>query len=184
MAMTQMTRPSHWFRRGGNMPVTSGLSSDPLVGRDDPFTRLHNEMSRLVDSFFGDTDWTFSRPMSDGNGLATVFQPQLDIFETRDSYKLSVELPGVDRDSIDLSVDEDALLIRARKEREVTEGEEDSQFHRVERSYGRFERMLTLPADADTENISAELKNGVLEVTVPRNREIESTRGRRIEIKS
>lgn len=61
---------------------------------------------------------------------------------------------------------------------------DDNQFHRVERSFGRFERMLTLPADADTENIGAELKNGVLEVTIPRNQEIESTRGRRIEIKS
>lgn len=183
MAMTQMTRPTQWFRRGNRMPSATGMSTDPLVGRDDPFSRLHNEMNRLVDSFFGDADWTFSQSTGDGSGLATVFQPQLDIFETKDSYKMSVELPGVDRDSIDLSVDDDALIIRARKEREVSEGD-DNQFHRVERSFGRFERMLTLPADADTENIGAELKNGVLEVTIPRNREIESTRGRRIEIKS
>lgn len=89
----------------------------------------------------------------------------------------------MDRDHVDLSIDDDALVISARKEREVKD-ENDNRFHRVERTFGRFERMLTLPADADADadNISAELKNGVLEVTIPRRQDIESTRGRRIEI--
>ncbi|QKK02809.1 MAG: Hsp20/alpha crystallin family protein [Pseudomonadota bacterium] len=181
MAMTQMTTPSQWFRRG-SLPTVSGLTGDSL--RDDPFARIHDEMNRLFDSFFGNTGWSVSQPLSgSGASLAAVMQPQLDIFETEDSYQLSVELPGVDRDSVDLSVDDDALVIRARKEREVKTGN-DNQYHRVERRFGRFERMLTLPADADSDQISAELSNGVLEVTIPRRKDIESVRGRRIEIKS
>lgn len=183
MAMTQLTTPSQWFRRG-TKPAVSNLSTDTTFGRDDPFTRMHDDLNRLVDSFFGDTSWSLTRPTAgDGARLATVLQPQLDIFETEDNYQLSVELPGVDRDSVDLSVDEDALIIRASKEREIKDTDEN-KFHRVERSFGRFERMLTLPADADSEHISAEMKNGVLEVSIPRKHDIESTRGRKIEIKS
>lgn len=185
MAMTQMTTPTQWFRRG-SIPAVSGLSTDSLRSQQDPFVRMQNEMSRLVDSFFGDTDWSFARPLSgNGAGVATVLQPQLDIFETADEYRLSVELPGVDRDSIDLSVDEDALVIRARKEREFRdEDEKSNQYHRIERRFGHFERMLTLPVDADSDNINAELRNGVLEVTIPRRHDIEATRGRKVEIKS
>jgi len=177
MAMTHLTTPTRWFRRSSSVPVARGRD---LSEYNDPFSRMHEEMNRLFDSFFGDAGWTMSQPSVDGS--RALLQPQLDIFETDREYKLSVELPGVDRDDIDLSVDDDALVIRARKERGSEDVRED-QYHRVERSFGRYERMLTLPSDADGEKIGAELKNGVLEVTIPRRDDIESTRGRRIEIK-
>jgi len=77
----------------------------------------------------------------------------------------------------------DALVFRARKEREVKTGN-DNPYHRVERRFGRFERMRALSADADSDNISAELNNGILEVTIPRRKDLASVRGRRIEVKS
>lgn len=179
MAMTHLTTPTRWFRRSGMEPV-SRMSTGAMTRDKDPLTRMHEQMNQLFDSFFGDAGWSMNRPMVDGS--SALMQPQLDIFETDKAYQLSVELPGVERDDIDLSVDDDALVIRARKERRSEDAKED-QYHRVERSYGRFERMLALPVDADTDKIGAELKNGVLEVTIPRRDDIETTSGKRIDIK-
>lgn len=177
MAMTHLTTPGRWFRRSGTAPLAQPRRD---FSGGDPFSRMHEEMNRLFDSFFGDVGWSMDRPQV--NGSNALLYPQLDIFETDKAYKLSVELPGVERDDIDLSVDEDALVIRARKER-CSEDVKNDQCHRVERSYGRYERMLSLPVDADTDHIGAELKNGVLEVTIPRRKDIETTSGRRIDIK-
>lgn len=179
MAMTHLTTPTRWFRRSGSEPV-SRRPAGSMMREGDPLTRMHEQMNELFDSFFGDAGWSMDRPLVDGSNA--LMQPQLDIFETDKEYRLSVEMPGVERDDIDLSVDEDALVIRARKDRR-SEDVKDDQYHRVERAYGRYERMLTLPVDADTDNIGAELKNGVLEVTVPRREDVETNRGRRIDIK-
>ncbi|RFP70248.1 Hsp20/alpha crystallin family protein [Wenzhouxiangella sp. 15190] len=179
MAMTHLTTPTRWFRRSGAEPV-SRMQSGSMTRDNDPLARMHEQMNQLFDNFFGDAGWSMDRPLVDGSNA--LMQPQLDIFETDKEYRLSVELPGVERDDIDLSIDDDALVIRARKERRSEDVDED-RYHRVERSYGRFERMLTLPMDADTEKIGAELKNGVLEVTIPRRDDIETTSGRRIDIK-
>ena len=179
MAMTHLTTPSRWFGRSRSVP-TQRVPSDSVARANDPFTRMHEQMNQLFDNVFGDAGWSMDRPLVDGSNV--LMQPQLDIFETDKEYKLSVELPGVDRDDIDLSVDEDALVIRARKERR-SEDVKDDQYHRVERSFGRYERMLTLPADADTDKIGAEFRNGVLEVSIPRRDDIESNSGRRIDIK-
>lgn len=184
MALTQMT-PSQWFRRSGN-PAVSSLTTRPssLAGSDDPFVSMHETMDRLFDSFFNDSaGWGVNRAPGDNSGLMNLMTPQLDIAEKDDAYELSVELPGVEPDKVELSTDEDMLTIRAEKQRrkESKDGE-NIRFHRVERSAGRFERSLSLPVDADTNNISAEFRNGVLEISVPRRKDVESTRGRRIEI--
>jgi HSP20 family protein len=177
MAMTNLMRPTRWFRPGVSGQVSSGSSA--LVGTDDPFVRLQDDVNRVFDSFFGGSGWAVDSPLVNGSGL---IQPEIDIFETDRAYHLAVELPGVERDDIDLSVDDDALIIRARKQR-TSEDVKQDRYHRIERRFGRFERMLTLPADADGENISAELKNGVLEVSIPRLENVDTTGGRRIEIK-
>lgn len=179
MAMTHLTTPTRWFRRSGTEPV-SRMSDNSMMRENDSLARMHEQMNQLFDSFFGDAGWSMNRPPVDGSNA--MLQPQLDIFETDKAYKLSVELPGVERDDIDLSVDDDALIIRARKDRH-SEDAKDDRYHRVERHYGRYERMLTLPVDADTDKIGAELKNGVLEVTIPRREDIETSSGRRIDIK-
>lgn len=180
MALTQMI-PSRWFGRE-TTPAVGSLSprSTVLRGSDDPFIRMHETMDRLFDSLFdSSTGWSVAR---DGNGrMLSLMTPELDIAETDKAYQLAVDLPGVNAEDIELSAEEDALVIRA--ERKEHKDEEGVRFHRVERRTGRFERMLTLPGDADTDNISAEFKNGVLEITVPRLEDVSSTRGRRIEIK-
>lgn len=188
MALTEMI-PSQWLRRGDNPGVT-GLTArsnlDPMMRSNDPFVRMHETVDRLFDDFFNNTvGWSVGRQQPGQSGALSLMTPQLDISETDEAYKLSVDLPGVESKDIELSADEESLTIRAEKQRENTgSDDEGTRFHRVERSFGRFERMLTLPADADTDNISARYTNGVLEVSVPRRKDIEHTRGRRIEIES
>jgi len=181
MALTHMV-PSQWLR-GSTPAVSSAPRSASLVGSSDPFVRMQETMDRLFDSVFnGGSGWAVDRPGADA-GMMPLLTPQLDIAEREKSYVLSVDLPGIDPKDIDLSAQDDSLTIRARRERRV-ENDDDQRFHRVERSFGRFERTLSLPVDADTDNIRAEFVNGVLEVTVPRRDDIESVGGRRIEIKT
>lgn len=185
MALTQMI-PSQWLRRTGN-PAVTNLTTRPtsLAGSDDPFVRMHETMDRLFDSFFNDAaGWGVNRAQAEDGGIMNLVTPQLDIAETDTAYVLSIDLPGIDGKDIELSADEDMLTLRAERKRQREQTDDSGvRFHRLERSVGRFERSLSLPVDADSENISAEFNNGVLEITVPRRDDIESARGRRIEIK-
>ncbi|GAB4179059.1 MAG: small heat shock protein sHSP20 [Wenzhouxiangellaceae bacterium] len=180
MALTHLT-PTNWFSRTGSPVTSTGLVSRPAssLANVDPFFRMTELMDRLFDSVF---DTSAGWAVSADAVSAPVFMPKLDIAETEKAYKLSVELPGVELSDIQLTTQDDALIIRA--ERKQVKEEDGVRYHRIERRAGRFERMLTLPADADVENISAEFKNGVLEINVPRRQDVEALGGRRIEIKS
>ncbi len=181
MSMTNLA-PWQWFRKE-RTPAVHGMGANPM-SRPDPVSRFHDEVNRLFDSFFQDAGWTFSRDLApgaaNGNGLASMLWPQLDIAESGKHYTVSAELPGVSRDDMDLTVQDDTLVISGQKKRESREDSEE--FHRVERSFGRFQRTLTLPADADTDNIAADFVDGVLTVTIPRREGVESSRGKRIAI--
>lgn len=180
MALTHMV-PSQWLRGSAPTVVGTPARRTSPVASSDPFVRMQETMDQLFDSVFNaGSGWAVDRAGSD-TGVMSLLSPQLDIAETDSAYVLSVDLPGIDPNEIDLSAQDDALTIRAKRERKVEDGGE-RRFHRVERSFGRFERTLSLPVDADTDNIRAEFKHGVLEVTVPRRDDIESVGGRRIEI--
>lgn len=183
MALTGLT-PSRWFRNVSEPTVTDPATT-PMRSGGDPLSRIHQEMDRMFDSFFGDgSGWSVMRPSGGRNGVGALLMPQLDIAENKDAYTISVELPGVDPENMELSADDESLTIRAEKQFRKTEDDDETRFHRMERSHGRFERMLALPADADSDNIGAEFRNGVLEITIPRRADVASTRGRRIEVRS
>ncbi len=166
----QKFSPWNWFKReeqGGSGELL------PTRGGDDPFVRMHREMDRLFEDFFG----AFDKPADWHSGL--VLRPNIDIAESKKAYRISVEVPGVDEQDIDLTLDGDALIISGEK-RQESEDDEDG-YHRVERSYGSFRRVLTLPTDADPDGISAKFRNGVLKIEIPRTREGNGER-KRIEI--
>ena len=96
--------------------------------------------------------------------LAHWFSPALDTKETKDGYVFSLDLPGVEQKDVDISVKEGVLSINGKRERE--EVSEEERYCACERSYGSFSRSFTLPRSADFESVSADLKNGVLTVTV------------------
>lgn len=113
-------------------------------------------MDRLFDSFFKDFG---SFPSL--NSFPQIRMPRLDISETKDDYRISIDVPGMTADDIDITVKDGVLRVRGERTKEES-GEE----HRTERVYGMFERVLSLPDNADESKIEANFKNGVLSLTV------------------
>jgi HSP20 family protein len=94
------------------------------------------------------------------------FVPSLDISETKKDFVIKAELPGMDADNIDLTVDKGVLTISGERKEEKTE--EDENCYCRETSYGSFRRSVRLPTDVDAEKIAADYKNGMLKVKLPK----------------
>jgi HSP20 family protein len=134
---------------------------------------LENEMDRLFESVWrGAGDATPA-------GESGVGRPGADIRETADEIRLRLDLPGVDRKDVKVSLFGDTLRI-AGERREATE-EKDVKWHRVERFHGRFERSFRLGAAVAADQVSATFKDGVLDIRVPK---AESARPRDIPVRS
>lgn len=131
----------------------------------EPFTRLRNEVEEMMEDF--PSRWPAPYPTSRLASLAPF--PAIEMKEEDESYKVSVEVPGVKQEDIDLSVQQDMLVIKGEKRDEFEERRDD--FSRSERVYGAFERRLRLPDDANPEQIAATSRDGVLTITVPRDPE-------------
>jgi HSP20 family protein len=124
---------------------------DPLhpARRDDTF-----------DDFFRDF---FQR------GRVGAIEPAADVSDTENEVVVKLEVPGVDKDQVTISVTDDVLTVRGevRKESE----EKRKNLYRQEIRYGAFERMLRLPAEVDGSRATAELRNGMLRITLPKSRQ-------------
>lgn len=132
---------------------------------------LPREIDRWMDEALGTMAW------SRGENLRTWF-PATDVSETPEHLILRLEVPGLSRDRIKISVENNVLTVRGEKQEETTG--ENENFFRTERSYGTFERSFSLPPHVDTEHVDAALENGVLTVKLPRRQE---ARPKEIEIK-
>jgi HSP20 family protein len=104
-----------------------------------------------------------------GNDRATSWAPALDISERKDAYLVTVELPGLKAEDLDITMEDGLLTIQG--ERQFTAESSEQQFHRVERRYGAFRRSITLPAHVMAEGIQASFEDGVLQVLVPKAEE-------------
>jgi len=101
--------------------------------------------------------------------------PPVDLYETADHYVISVELPGLARNDFEISVQDGKLILRGQRPVHTTATE---QFHRVERGRGQFQRSFALPQPIDDTRIAADLRDGVLSVTIPKI----TARPRRVEV--
>jgi len=127
----------------------------------EPLSRLRTEVDRLFDDFpVRFPAFTFGRL-----GM-TLPVPAVEMTETAKSYKISVEVPGMDAADIEVSVDDDMLVISGEKKEEREESEEGYSFS--ERSYGAFERRIELPSAAIADDIKAKVRKGVLQITLPK----------------
>ncbi len=136
------------------------------ISRWDPFRDLmsiQGELNRL----FGRTYGGETGAGATGGGGAWV--PALDIFETKDSYVVNIELAGIDPSDVDVSVEDSTLTVSG--ERSFYREVDEEAFHRVERRYGRFVRSLALPPTANAEAIRASFDRGVLTIEVPKREE-------------
>ncbi len=146
--------PTHWLGR-----------KEP---GQDPFQALKSQVDSLFDAF--DTP-----PLAPAGG----FDLRTNVSETDKEVRLTAELPGLTEEDVEVSVVGNRISIRGDKKAEMDEsGEEDGrQFHRIERSSGTFQRMMALPFEIDPDAVQAEVRDGVLTVTVPKPEEVvENTR--------
>ena len=130
---------------------------------------LQGDMNRLFDTFFGRREGG-----SAAYGPARRWIPPMDLVETEDHLVLRADLPGVERDDIEIEVMDGVLTVSG--ERKAQHEEKREGFHRVERSYGRFSRSLELPKGVEPESVSASFDKGVLEVRMPKPAERKPTR--------
>jgi HSP20 family protein len=105
-----------------------------------------------------------------GRATTTAWAPALDISERKDAYLVTVELPGVEPDDLQITLEDGLLTIQG--ERLFAHDSSEQQFHRVERRYGAFRRSITLPAQVQAEQIEATVDNGVLQIMVPKMEEV------------
>ena len=109
----------------------------------------------------------------------STWSPAVDIYETPASFVLTAEVPGVQQSGIDVKVVADTLILRGER-RWTGEGE---QFHRLESSYGKFERQFGLSESIDVDQITAELQRGVLRLVLPKHSAAEPTREIKVDTK-
>jgi HSP20 family protein len=133
--------------------------------RWDPFAEMA-DLRREMDHIFGEF---FGRTPSSMAATEAMWSPLVDIHETKDSFLLMAELPGVKQEDVEVSVEGDTLTLKGERKREA-EVKED-QYHRIERSYGRFERSILLPSVVDPNRVKATYRDGVLEIQLPKKEE-------------
>jgi len=120
----------------------------PTFGR---LANLQDELDRL-----------FEAPL-------TVWAPALDVHEDKDSFNVRVEVPGMKREDIEVSLHDGALVISGERKTEAIN--EDTEVHRQERHYGKFSRTLTLPTAVAGDKVKAQYKDGILTITLPKAEE-------------
>ncbi len=143
----------------------------------EPFARLRGEVDRLLEEF--PARWPsvqFDRI------LPQLPTPAMEMTETDKAYKISIEVPGMEAKDIEVSVENDMLVVSGEKKEEREEKERDC--YRSERSYGAFERRVALPPAAMADKITAKAKDGVLQITIPKDPAAAESNKRRIEIEA
>lgn len=132
-------------------------------------TRWERDMDRMMEDFFGRRvrPW-WPEGWSRTNEL-DVRAPAVDVFEEKDDIVVKAEIPGMDKDNIQVNLTDHTLTIKGEKKKEEEVKEEN--YYRSERSYGSFFRTLELPKDVHADKVKATFKNGVLEVRMPKTEE-------------
>jgi len=126
----------------------------------------------MLDSFFKDTE--FNPSFQD-----TFFRMPVDIYEKDNKVNIDFELPGMDKKDINIEMEGNNLTVSGKIEKDNKVKEDN--YYRCERSYGEFSRSFTLPEGLKEKDLNAEYKDGILKITFPKTKEIESKK--KIEIK-
>jgi HSP20 family protein len=137
--------------------------------------RLPREMENFFERFWNDpvlAGWTPGR----SDDLA-AWTPGVDVVEEADAYVFHADLPGVPKENVDITFEDNILTITGTRERHDESA--NGQYRRIERRYGRFTRSFALPSQVDTAKVDASFKEGVLVIRVPK---AETAKARKIKI--
>ena len=131
-----------------------------LARRD--YSTLQDRMNRIFRESFG--------PEGSDEALTTSnFAPPVDVYEDEHNITLKIEVPGIDEQDINVTIENNTLTVRG--ERRFEKDEKEENFHRVERMYGSFTRSFTLPNTVDPEQVSAHYEKGVLKIRLSKKAE-------------
>ncbi len=131
---------------------------------------FRNEFDQLFDSFF-------NTPVKEETSIA-AFAPAVDIEEKEKEFRITAELPGLKKEEIKINIKDNLLTIFGEKNK--GKKIEENNYHRTERIYGSFQRTFRLPEYTDQDNIAAEYKDGILNVSIPK---LEESISKNVEIK-
>jgi len=132
---------------------------------------IQREMNKMFNNFFrGD--------IQDEDSAFMAWTPAVDIAEHDDEYLVKVELPGVNKEDVKITIESNVLTIRGEKKQEKETKKEN--YHRVERNYGSFQRSFTLPSTVKSDKIDASYKDGILSISLPK---AEEAKPKQIEVK-
>jgi HSP20 family protein len=134
--------------------------------RWDPFREISTLQERMNRLF---SEVARRSPVAEEEMVQGAWIPPVDIFETGDSIVIKAELPGISKEDITLEVKENTLTIKGEKKFEKDVKEES--YHRVERSYGAFQRAFSLPGTVQQDKVKAKFRDGILEITIPKAEE-------------
>ncbi len=180
--------PWNWFKKeenlsGHDVPVKQPEGKQNLDEfSPDLWNGFNDDFNRLINHFFNGFEVSAFRPWS-GRGeqiASNVLKPSLDLSATGKSYIIAMEIPGVSSEDINIELDRNTLIIRGEKRQDNEE--KNKNYYRMERSYGAFQRTLSLPRDADQSKVNARFKKGVLTITLPRVK-TDNKKTRQIDIK-
>ncbi|MGD9286444.1 MAG: Hsp20/alpha crystallin family protein [Desulfobacterales bacterium] len=121
-------------------------------------------MKNRINRMFSDPFW-FSRRMDDDTNMG-MWNPAVDLYEQDDHFVIKAELPGVDKKDISIDLKDRVLTLSGERSHENEAKEEN--YYRRERSFGKFQRAFTLPAEVDSDKIKAEFRDGLLRIEVPK----------------
>lgn len=124
----------------------------------NPFVAMQQELLRTFEDLWGDA----AGPAAVWNSPA----PRLDLSETENEIHLSMELPGMSEQDVEVELLDDAVKVRGEKKDERVS--QEHHVHRTERLFGQFERVVALPKPVERDKVSAHFKNGVLNVVLPK----------------
>ena len=127
-------------------------------------SRMQGELDHIFSNFFP----MFGR--ENENGASVTWNPRIDVVETSDAYELTIDVPGVEKDAIEISLHERVLSISG--ERVAREIDDNENVVRAERCTGRFHRSFSMPAKINEKKVDARHENGVLFVRIPKLDEV------------
>jgi len=136
-----------------------------MLMRYDPFRdmlAIQERMNRLVDDLFHRTE-------VEPDNAMVEWKPLADVFEDDNHVVISLDIPGMKKEDITITVENNTLIVRG--ERKLEKEEKKKNYHRLERLYGTFSRSFNLPGTVDTSDIRASYQNGSLELQLPKREE-------------
>lgn len=130
------------------------------IARFQPWERdlTTRNFSDLLDDFF-----------SEAVNKREGFLPGIDVSETDTQFEINVTLPGMKKDDINISLENNLLTVSGERKFKDEETDENKKYHRVESRYGKFERSLQLPDNIDSDSVDATYEDGVLHITVEKS---------------